>query len=255
MPIALAALLGYIVGIFLNLCADFLPATPRLSPFRLPRCHACGTQRRALSLAGILADLLGRSRCPQCGTGRRLRAPLVEIGTAAVFAFLAWRYGLTVQFAFMAPYFSALILILVTDLEHRLILDVVTVPVMALALAGSFFMPNMTPVKALIGGAVAALPFFLVALVYGLITRREGFGLGDIMLLGFIGLATGFPVVLVAVIAAILLGALIALVLLAARRAGLKTGFPYGPALILGGALALLYGREILLWYLAPYMK
>jgi leader peptidase (prepilin peptidase)/N-methyltransferase len=244
-----AALIGYVVGVFLNLCADFLPETPRLSPFRLPRCHDCGSALRPLSLAGVIADLAGWSRCPECGSGRRLRAPLVEVGTAAVFGFLAWRYGFTVQFTFMAAYFSVLILVLVTDLEHRLILDIVTVPAMALALAGSFFMPNMTPVKALIGGAIGLGLFYLLAVL-----ARGGLGGGDVTLMGFIGFATGFPVVLVAILAGILLGGVGAGILVALRRAGRKTYIAYGPYLALGGAFALLYGREFLLWYFAPYL-
>ncbi len=248
--IVAAALLGYGVGVFLNLCADFLPAEPRRSPFQLPRCSACGAVRRLLSLAGVIADAAGWSRCPQCGAGRGLRAPLVEIATAAVFAFLAWRYGVGVQFAFMALYFAVLILVAVTDLEHRLILDLVTFPAMAIALIGSFFMPNMTPVKALIGGAIGFGLFYVLA-----IASRGGLGGGDVTLMGFVGLATGFPVVLVAILAGILLGGLGAGAMLALRRVGRKSTIAYGPYLVLGAAFALLYGREFLLWYLAPYAR
>lgn len=251
----IAALIGYAAGVFLNLCADYLPASPRPPSFWVPRCHACGAERRPLSLAGVVADLLGWSRCLYCGTGRRLRAPLVEAGTAALFAFLAHRYGMTLQFAFMAFYFAVLVLVLVTDLEHRLIFRVVMFPAMAVALVGSFFLPNMTPVKALIGGVVAVAPFYLAAITYRAIARREGFGGGDIMLLAFIGFAAGFPVVLVAVMVAIVLGGLGSLALLVAQRGGLRTYFAYGPYLVLGGAFALLYGRDLLLWYLAPYTQ
>ncbi|GAB4408717.1 MAG: hypothetical protein Kow00123_21890 [Anaerolineales bacterium] len=203
-----------------------------------------------MSLAGVIADAAGWSRCPQCGAGRGLRAPLVEIATAAVFAFLAWRYGVGVQFAFMALYFAVLILVAVTDLEHRLILDLVTFPAMAIALIGSFFMPNMTPVKALIGGAIGFGLFYVLA-----IASRGGLGGGDVTLMGFVGLATGFPVVLVAILAGILLGGLGAGAMLALRRVGRKSTIAYGPYLVLGAAFALLYGREFLLWYLAPYAR
>ncbi len=251
----IAALIGYAMGVFLNLCADYLPASPRPAALGMPRCHACGSERRPLSLAGVVADLLRWSCCPQCGAGRRLREPLVEAGTAALFAFLAYRYGFTLQFAFMAAYFSVLVLVLVTDLEHRLIFRVVMFPAMAVALVGSFFLPNMTPVKALIGGTVAVAPFYLAAITYRAIAHREGFGGGDIMLLAFVGFATGFPVVLVAVIVAILLGGLGSLALLVAQRGGLRTYLAYGPYLVLGGAFALLYGRNLLLWYLTPYAQ
>jgi len=126
---------------------------------------------------------------------------------------------------------------------------VVTVPAMALALAGSFFMPNMTPVKALIGGAIGFGLFYLLALI-----ARGGLGGGDVTLMGFIGLATGFPVVLVAILAGILFGGVGAGILVALRKAGRKSYIAYGPYLVLGGALALLYGREFLLWYFAPYL-
>ncbi len=248
--IVAAALLGYGVGVFLNLCADFLPAEPRQSPFQLPRCSACGAARRPTSLAGVVADLVGWSRCPQCGTGRGLRAPMVELATAAIFAFLAWRYGLGVPFVFMALYFTALILITVTDLEHRLILDVVTYPAMAVALVGSFFMPNMTPVRALIGGAIGFGLFYLLAVI-----ARGGLGGGDVTLMGFVGLATGFPVVIAAILAGILFGGLGAGLLLALGRVGRKSAIAYGPYLVLGAAFALLYGREFILWYLAPYVR
>lgn len=245
-----AALLGYGVGVFLNLCADFLPAEPRRSPFQFPRCPACGTPRRPLSLAGVIADWAGWSRCPQCGSGRGLRAPVVELATAVIFGFLAWRYGFGVPFVFLALYFAVLILVAVTDLEHRLILDVVTYPAMALALVGSFFMPNMTPIKAVIGGAVGFGLFFLLAVI-----ARGGLGGGDVTLMGFVGLATGFPVVLVAILAGILLGGLGAGTMLALRRVGRKSTIAYGPYLVLGAAFALLYGREFILWYLAPYVR
>ncbi len=248
--IVAAALLGYCVGVFLNLCADFLPAEPRQSPFQFSRCSVCGAARRPLSLAGVVADWAGWSRCPQCGAGRGLRAPLVEVATAAVFAFLAWRYGFGIPFVFLSLYFAVLILVTVTDLERRLILDVVTYPAMGLALAGSFFMPHMTPVKALIGGAVGFGLFYVLAVV-----SRGGLGGGDVTLMGFVGLATGFPVVLVAILAGILLGGVGAGVMLALRRVGRKSAIAYGPYLVLGAAFALLYGREFILWYLAPYAR
>lgn len=175
---------------------------------------------------------------------------MVELATAAIFAFLAWRYGLGVPFVFTALYFAALILITVTDLEHRLILDVVTYPAMAVALVGSFFMPNMTLVRALIGGAIGFGLFYVLA-----IASRGGLGGGDVTLMGFVGLATGFPVVIVAILAGILFGGLGAGLLLALGRVGRKSAIAYGPYLVLGAAFALLYGREFIVWYLAPYAR
>ena len=239
----LLAVLGFFTGVVLNLVADALPAGRH--PFTWPRCRACGRSLGARALAGLAADLAGWSRCSACGARRALRAPLVEAGTAVVFVLLATRFA-GWQLATMCVYFSAFILITVTDLEHRLIFDVVTLSATALALAGSLTFPRVGIVRSAIGAAVGFGVFLLLALAA---RKKEGLGGGDVTLAGFMGAATGFPNVIVALVAAIFAGGIGAAALLITRRARRTSYVPYGPFLVVGAVIALLAGQQVVQWY------
>jgi leader peptidase (prepilin peptidase)/N-methyltransferase len=157
---------------------------------------------------------------------------------------------------------------MVTDLEHRLIQHLVTLPAIALALIGAFANPAFdSPKRALLGGAIGLIGTFILYLAGGLFARAMGrlrgqsisevaFGFGDVMLNGFIGLIVGVPDVIFAVIIGILSGGITATLYLLVRgliqrRYKWFTAIPYGPFLILGGATMLYFGREFMAWYLS----
>lgn len=100
--------------------------------------------------------------------------------------------------------------------------------------------------SSLSGGGIFAVLFLLIALLY-----KGGMGWGDVKLAGLVGLATGFPLVLVAMAISFLSGGLVAGFLLLLRRKGWKEGIPYGPFLSLGAPIALLWGESLIHWYLA----
>jgi leader peptidase (prepilin peptidase)/N-methyltransferase len=208
---------------------------------------------------GSIAYLRFKSTCQHCGASISWRHPLVELGTATLFAFLWYRYSTS---PFLLPYsvYSAIfVLVLVIDLEHRLILNVVMYPAWILALLGSFLHP--TPLfyrLALLGGVVG---FGILYLVYlsGLlfvkaISRIRGkdlnavaFGFGDVRLGGFIGLILGFPDVFRAIFFAVVLGGLVGLLYwfvraVILRRYSLFTAIPYGPFLVIGAMAVLFFG-------------
>jgi len=162
------------------------------------------------------------------------------------FTFLWQRYGATPLLLLFTFYICILFLVLVIDLEHRLILNVVILPAILMAGIGSLISPG--PLLALAGGLVGFASFYLIALA-----RKGGMGGGDVKLAAFIGLATGFPSVIVALLIAILAGGTTALVLVLTRAKGLKSYIPYGPFLVVGGLVALIYGPQIVAWYLRLY--
>jgi prepilin signal peptidase PulO-like enzyme (type II secretory pathway) len=142
---------------------------------------------------------------------------------------------------------AALLLILVVDVEHRRVLNVVLVPVALMglgqALAGG---PGLAPTvgSALLGGTVGLGLFALIGLL-----QRGGMGAGDVKLAGVIGILVGFPQVLPALLLGILAGGGAALWLLAVRRSGRRSTMPYAPYLVMGAWTVLLHGSEILAWY------
>lgn len=255
----LYALLGLGVGAWLNFCADQLPRWRRLR--RAPFCPYCDQPRPWWAWIGTLAYLRFRPGCPSCGASISWRHPLTELGTAGLFAFLWARYGVE-DWRFLVlytVYVSILVLVLIIDLEHRLILNVVIYPAWLLALAGSFLHPEPYFYRlALVGGAVGFGLLFLVylggELFIRIVSRVRGkplhavaFGFGDVRLGGFIGLILGFPAVLTALFITVLTGGLFGSIYwlvraVILRRYSLFTAIPYGPFLVLGAMVVMFWG-------------
>ncbi|MFQ5612974.1 MAG: prepilin peptidase [Anaerolineae bacterium] len=258
-------LLGWLVGALINYAADMLPRRTGLSS--APICLHCGLERPWPAWSAVLGYASRRARCPGCGRPLALRSVLVELVLPALFAFLWGRYGLSLQLGWLLMYTTILVLVTVIDLEHKLILHVVSLPAIVLAVIGSFFNNDFSWRRAMLGGAfgflfVLAL-FWLAPRLMGFIQhllRRESkevpFGFGDVTLSTFIGLITGFPGAVFALLWGILLagvGALVFLIVkgLIFRRYSLFTAIPYGPYLAVAGWVVMVWGREILNWYLS----
>jgi leader peptidase (prepilin peptidase)/N-methyltransferase len=190
-----------------------------------------------------------RGRCPRCGTRYPLRRPLLELATMLAFVFSWLRYGPSVQLVLVTLYLCALFLVFVIDLEHRLILRVVIYPAIALAIAGSAIYPGMGLRRAVLGGALAFLFFYLVEVSGRLLFKRPVMGRGDVNLAAFVGLITGFPEVILTLVIAVTLGGLISLALVVSRTKGLRSYIPYGVFLVAGGLVVLVFGGQIIGWY------
>jgi prepilin signal peptidase PulO-like enzyme (type II secretory pathway) len=249
---ALALILGWAVGIGINVLADSLP---QRSPPGKPRCQACGAPRRVTAWSGVVGLLRGAGRCAYCGRARGARAPVVEIvGACAGLATFA-AFPEAGRFLGALAVFAVFLLIVVTDLEHRLILNVVVLPAGALFILIGSLDPTRGPVKTLLGGLAGFAGFFFLYLLGGVfgraVSRIRGeplaevpFGFGDVNLAGLIGLAVGWPGVVVALLLGIFTAGAFSLLYLAwmavRRRYSAFTPFPYGPFLVLG-ALAVYF--------------
>ncbi len=241
-----AFLLGVLVGAVVNQLGSDLPA--RRSP-RLPRCPYCGNERPWWQWLGVLAYVVGRSDCPSCGSQLRLRRPLIEIGLGVVYGYLWMAFGPSPTLLFYALYSVVLALVLITDLEHRLILNVVTYPAVGLGIVGSFFVPGVTWWSALIGGAIGLLFFLLAAVIGHTLFGAGALGGGDVKLAAFVGVVTGYPLVIEAILLTILIGAAISLALVVTGVRGLRDHVPYGPFLVAGAMVTLLWGYPIATWF------
>ena len=246
------ALLGGAVGSFLNVCIDRLPRCESiLNP--PSHCEACHHKLGAKELIPVFSYLWLKGRCRYCQTPIPRRLFWVELAAGGVFAFLYWRCGLTSELGVMAFYVGLFIIIFVVDIEHWLILNKVVYPGMIGALLIGLFVPQpwltqwIIPgvANAAIGGGIGFIIFFFIAII-----SKGGMGWGDVKLAALLGLATGFPLVFVALIIGATLGGLVAITLLASKRKGRKDAIPFGPFLSLAALITLLWGREIMGWYL-----
>ena len=176
----------------------------------------------------------------------------MELATGVVFALLAWHYGLSPALGIMAFYACLFIIIFVIDLEHGLILNKVVYPSMVVALLLALLPQpwltesmGMRVAYAALGGGIGFGIFLLIALI-----SRGGMGWGDVKLAGLIGLATGFPMVFASIIMAAILGGIVAVAMVIARKRKRRQTIPFGPFLAVAAMITLLWGSTIVNWYL-----
>jgi leader peptidase (prepilin peptidase)/N-methyltransferase len=157
-----------------------------------------------------------------------------------LFAFLMWRYGFSRELLIVSFHTTVLMLVTITDLEHRLIFNLVMLPSILIAVTLVFFTPGLSWFSALIGGIGAFILMYLAALA-----ARGGLGEGDVTLSAYLGFILGFPKILLSLTFGVFLGGFTALFLLATGQVGLKSYIPYGPFLTISGWIMLIWGDEI----------
>lgn len=256
--IVFCALAGAAAGIFLNICIDQLPL--RGSPFNpTPHCAACGRRLSPLEMAPVLSYLALRGRCRACGAAIPWRVPLVEGAAALLFAGLWLFYGPGWPLVVATFFTCVLLVIFFIDLEHRLVLDRVTYPASAAALAFSI-------VRSLPGdplGLAAVSPQILACVAGGAVgfaimfvphwLTKGGIGGGDVKLGALMGFMLGLPAVLAGLFWGFAAGGLGAIVLLATGLRRGRDAVPYAPFLALGAWVGLLCGNQMMSWYLGRF--
>ncbi|HXS21039.1 MAG TPA: A24 family peptidase, partial [Steroidobacteraceae bacterium] len=247
--------------------AATIPANPAAAPkerFNLvvPRsaCPACKAPITALQNIPIISYLLLRGRCAKCGVHISVRYPIVEALTGVLSAAVAWKMG----FAWPAAAGLVLTWFLVTlafiDIDHQLLPDSLTLPLLWLGLLLSLFAPapDMAPVpvdmrSSIIGAIAGYLCLWTVYHLFRLLTAKEGMGYGDFKLLGALGAWLGWQMLLPTVLIAAAVGAVAGIALLAARGQNRSTPIAFGPFLAAAGWLMLMFGRELVTDYMGLF--
>jgi len=246
--LGVVAVLGAIVGSFLNVCIYRLPLRQSIV-WPASACTACSRPLEWYENVPILSYAILRGRCRTCRTPFTIRYPIVEALTAAMFALAWWYYGPGLLFISRIVFGCALVVLFAIDLEHQLLPHAVTLPAIAVGFAFSFFTePGW---RASLVGIVAGFGI-LMAVFYGYLWARhiEALGMGDPKMLAMIGAFLGWQMMLVSLFAASFIGSLVGLLLIATRRGTMASKVPFGCFLALGGALAASVGPNLVHWYL-----
>ncbi len=192
----------------------------------------------------LLSYLLLRGRCRACGTGISLRYPLVEALTALLSLVVVVTMGpqwLTIA-ALMLTW--ALIALAFIDLEHFLLPDRITLPLLAAGLLVNAIGGFTDPLSAVIGAVSGYGLLWAVYHAYRALTGREGFGYGDFKLLGALGAFLGWQLLPLIILLSAGVGAIIGIALILLRRHQRSEPLPFGPFLAGAGWLALLWGQK-----------
>ena len=249
--VALAGVLGLIVGSFLNVCI-----------FRLPRgtsvvwpasaCGSCKRELRWFENIPVVSWLVLGARCARCKAPIPIQYPLVEAITATLFVVVAAVTPVGPLLAARLIFVCALIVLFAIDLEHQILPNVITLPGIAVGLAFALLGPpgwRASVLGVLLGGGV----LWAIAAGYYAVRHEDGLGMGDVKMLAMIGAFLGWQAVLLTLVLASLAGAVIGLAMIAAQRGTMKYALPFGTFLAVGALVAMLAGQPIIDWYLGFY--
>jgi leader peptidase (prepilin peptidase)/N-methyltransferase len=247
--VIVAAVFGLIIGSFLNVVAYRLPRGESLVKPR-SRCPNCETQIASYDNLPVLSWLILRGRCRHCGHPISPQYPIVEATTAALFAAVVAARDDAGGIALGLILITALVPIVLIDLERRLIPNLITGPAAVAALVAGLLLDLDGVPEQLIAGGAAGGFFLLAALAY-----PRGMGMGDVKLAGVLGLTLGkavAPAILIALLCGVLVGGVV--MARVGARAGRKVAVPFGPFLALGGVIALFAGDALVDWYSDHYL-
>jgi leader peptidase (prepilin peptidase)/N-methyltransferase len=264
--VTITGVLGLAIGSFLNVVVWRVPRQLSLiAP--ASTCPNCGHEIRARDNVPVVSWLALGRKCRDCATPISARYPLIEIGTAAFFVVVSllvllhgvpgtpagsasWALGAFLYLAAISVALAAIDLDL-KKLPDRIVLPSIAVGIILLAVATIGTADWWMLVRGLIGGAALFAFYFAIVMAY-----PKGMGFGDVKLAALLGLYLGWlgwGNLIVGAFAAFLLGGLFSIGLLIFRKANRKTTIPFGPWMLLGAWIGILFGTNIATGYLAIF--
>ena len=281
------ALLGLCVGSFLNVviyrmplmmhfewrqeCSQFLTQQPEISadqaaaittmaaqdtPITLSRpasrCPHCAHKIKWYENVPLISWLVLRGRCSDCKAAISLRYPFVELITALLSALVIYHFGVTAVGISALVLVWTLIALTGIDFDTQLLPDRLTFPLAGLGLAVNSQSWFVSPTQAIWGLLLGFLSLWIVVKIFYLLTKKHGMGQGDFKLLAVLGAWLGPMMLPLIILLSSLLGSIIGIILM--RIQGESKPFAFGPYIAIAGIIALLYGNDIVSWYLAMYI-
>ena len=273
-------MLGLIVGSLLNVIAYRLPIMMEIAwrrqsaeaagqPFEPPphaegpafnlwwppsSCPGCGERIAARHNIPVLGFLWLKGKCAHCGAAISRRYPAVEVVAAVAALTVAWVFGPSWQTVAGLALTWTLVALAVIDIEHQLLPDSLTLPLLwtglLLALVAVDGAPLFTSLSdSVIGAAAGYLSLWIVYQVFKLVTGREGMGHGDFKLLAALGAWLGWQLLPLVIILSAAAGSIVGIALIASGRRSRGAALPFGPYLAAAGWIALLWGENVMAIY------
>jgi len=245
--IVVAAIFGAMIGSFLNVCILRWGAEPKQSVVRpRSRCPRCGRSLAWYDNIPVLSWVILRARCRGCGEPISVQYPLIELATAGIWAFMAWRYGLTLETLRGGVFGTILLGIAMTDGRAYIIPNEFTWGGMIIGLLFGALGGFTSFTSSLIGAAVGFVVLYLVGMAGTWVFKEDAMGGGDIKMMAMVGAFVGWHGVLLTIFLGAFLGSVVFIPLL---LAGYRKLVPFGIFLAIGAAVSYLFGSSLVNWY------
>jgi leader peptidase (prepilin peptidase)/N-methyltransferase len=221
------------------------------------RCPSCGRQITAMQNIPVVSWLVLGGKCANCKAPISRRYPTIELMTAILTALVAWRFGFGLEAAAAILMTWALIAISMIDVDHQIIPDSLSLPLMWTGLFLALFHPMadaqvlfVSPREAIVGALGGYLSLWSIYHLFRLITGKEGMGYGDFKLLAALGAWLGYQSLPLIILLSAVVGALVGISLVVFKRHDRSVPIPFGPYLAAAGWIAMMYGPQIVGRYL-----
>ncbi|MGB0948368.1 MAG: prepilin peptidase [Pseudoalteromonas marina] len=208
-------------------------------------CPKCKTAIKPWQNIPIISWLILKGKCASCSNPISIRYPAIEAITALLSLVVAYTFGATEQALLYIVITWALVALTFIDIDHMLLPDQLTLPLVWLALIAAVAGITITPSDAIMGAAFGYLSLWSVFWLFKLLTGKEGMGYGDFKLLALFGALLGWQSLLTIILLSSVVGAIIGIALLSIQGKDKATPIPFGPYLAIAGWITLLWGNQL----------
>ena len=250
-------MMGAITGSFLNVCIVRLPKEESIVT---PRSHCVNCKNPIAWFDNIpfISYMILSGKCRYCKEAISFRYFLVELMTASAFLGSYFLYGLDWVLVPYLVMISCFIVATFVDFEHRIIPDEISVGGLVAGLVFSFFIPQLhqgdnhflSLGRSLFGALVGGGAIYAMGMLGDLIFKKESMGGGDVKLMAMVGAFMGWKLALLAFFIAPFFGAIYGLV---EKLRTKDSTIAYGPFLVLGSLVSLIWGDPIIAWIMSGY--
>jgi len=208
-------------------------------------CPKCKTAIKPWQNIPIISWIVLKGKCANCSNPISARYPIVEAINALLSLVIAYTFGAT-EHAFLYIFVTWILVALTfIDIDHMLLPDQLTLPLVWLALIAAVMGITISPGDAIVGAACGYLSLWSVFWLFKLLTGKEGMGYGDFKLLAVFGALLGWQSLLTIILLSSVVGAIIGIALLSIQGKDKATPIPFGPYLAIAGWITLLWGAQI----------
>ncbi len=229
--------------------------TRELKPITLSKpnsaCPHCGKAIKFYENIPVISWLLLKGKCSNCKTPISKRYPIIESVTAMLGLVVASHYGVTWVAFWVLLLTFALIALTMIDLDHMLLPDQITLPILWLGLLINLNGIIVPLEEALIGAVAGYMSLFSIFWLFKLLTGKDGMGHGDFKLVALFGAWMGWQLLPLLILMASFVGAVVGISLMMFKNHQRDQAIPFGPYLAVAGWVCLLWGNGIWSWYLS----
>ncbi len=210
------------------------------------QCPHCGHMITALENIPVISYLFLAGKCSSCKTGISIQYPVIEIFTALLSVFVAWKVGIGWQTLAALVFTWTLITLSLIDAKTMLLPDNLTLPLMWLGIAVNYQEIFVDLRSSVLGAMVGYLSLWLLFHIFRLVTGKDGMGYGDFKILAAIGAWGGWQILPFTVFVSSLLGAVFGILWMLIQRKKESQPIPFGPWLAIAGFIGFIWRAEIL---------